>query len=97
MSTAGEPIIDIADSLEARVAALLLAIVHDLPDADALPDAWYSKHRDRELTLESLQVIQLVDLIEATFDIALSSLDVVRVHFASPAALVTRLRQRGAA
>lgn len=95
MSDASDP--DPGATLEARVAAMLLAVVHDLPDADAPADAWYSKHHALPLELESLQVIQLVDLIEATFDIVLSSLDVVRVHFASPAALATRLRQRGAA
>ena len=85
-----------APDLKTRVTALLLAIAPDLPDTDLPPDAWYSKHYALALELTSLQVVQLVDLIEASFDLVLSSLDVTRAHFATPASLATRLRQRGA-
>lgn len=95
-------------TLEAQVAALLLAVAdHSEPsepsepseqaEATLAPDVWYARHHDRALALSSLQVVQLVDLIEATFELVLTSDDVVRAHFATPAAIVARLRQRGLA
>ena len=76
-------------TLEAQVAALLLAVGDPSEEADP--------SEDRALALSSLQVVQLVDLIEATFELVLTSDDVVRAHFATPAAIVARLRQRGLA
>jgi len=81
--------------LEAWVARLLTTLASDLPDAQLAPEAWYRRHQALPLELASLQVMQLVDLIEASFEVVLSSLDVTRVHFATPAAIATRLRQRG--
>ena len=84
-------------SLDARVAALLLAVAPGLPDAALRPDAWIATHRGLALALSSFEVVQLVDLIEASFALTLRSADVVRATFASPAALIERLRARGAA
>ncbi len=72
----------------------LLHAVADLPDPDLPPDTWYSKYHDLPLDFSSLQVLQLVDLIEATFDLLLTSDDVVRAHFATPAALADHLTRR---
>ena len=72
----------------------LLHAIAELPDAELPPDTWYSKYRDLPLELSSLQVLQLVDLIEATFDLLLTSDDVVRAHFATPAALADHLARR---
>ncbi len=95
-------------SLEAQVAALLLAVADpsewtdsaessEPADATPAPEDWYARHHGHALALSSLQVVQLVDLIEATFELVLTSDDVVRAHFATPAAIVARLRQRGLA
>lgn len=84
-------------ALGARIAALLLAVAPELPDATLPPADWLAAHAELALALSSLQVVQLVDLIEATFALTLRSADVVRATFASPAALIERLRARGAA
>lgn len=80
--------------LATEVTRLLFAVSEQF-EPELSPDTWYSKYHGRALELSSLQVIQLVDLIEATFDLVLTSDDVVREHFATPAALVARLRLRG--
>lgn len=72
----------------------LLHAVADLPEPDLPPDTWYSKYHDHALDLSSLQVLQLVDLIEATFDLLLTSDDVIRAHFATPSALAHHLTRR---
>lgn len=82
--------------LERQVTLFLQALSEAL-DPELAPDAWYTKYQGRALELSSLEVMQLVDLIEATFDLVLTSDDVVRAHFATPAAIVARLRLRGAA
>lgn len=72
----------------------LLHAIAELPEADLPVDAWYSKYHAHPLELSSLQVLQLVDLIEATFDLLLTSDDVVRAHFATPSALADHLSRR---
>lgn len=46
------------------------------------------------LELGSLAVVQLVDLIEATFDIQLTSQDITRATFSTRASLLTMLAAR---
>ncbi len=84
-------------ALTTRVASLVLAIAADLPDRDLPPDAWYAAHAETPLALSSLEVVQLVDLIEASTDLLLTSADVTRAHFATAAALAARLAHRGLA
>lgn len=79
------------------IATLIFAVAPELPDLELGPDAWYTKHQDLALALGSLQVVQLVDLIEATFDVTLTSADVVRAHFATARALMTHMQRRGRA
>lgn len=50
---------------------------------------------DAALTLRSIEVITLVDLLESTFGIVFSSEDVRPSHFASPRALIALLRHKG--
>jgi len=80
--------------LLSTIASLLLAVA-ELPEADLAPAAWYGKYHRHALELSSLQVVQLVDLIEASLDIVLTSDDVVRAHFATAEALVLHLSERG--
>lgn len=81
--------------LATEVTRLLFAVTEDRPEPELPPNTWYTKYCARPLELTSLQVVQLVDLIEATFEVVLTSDDVVRAHFATPGALVARLRLRG--
>lgn len=83
--------------LALEITRLLFAVAEDRPEPALPPDTWYSKYSEHALELTSLQVVQLVDLVEATFDLVLTSEDVVRANFATPSALVARLQLRGAA
>lgn len=84
-----------SETLSGRISALLLALVPDLPGAAADPDDWFTANADRALELSSLQVMQLVDAIEASTGLLLTSDDVARTHFATAGALVARLSARG--
>jgi|GEM_PF-2949865 len=52
---------------------------------------------DTQLSLASLQVIQLVDAIEMAFDVFIEADDVTRANFATPRALATLLASNGVA
>jgi len=56
-----------------------------------LPDA-----ADAPMDLRSIEVVTLVDLLEAEFDVAFTSDDVRPEHFASRLAIATRLLALGA-
>jgi hypothetical protein len=87
----------LTSALADHVAALVLAVAADLPDRDLAPAAWYAAHHDTPLALCSLEVVQLVDLIESSLDVLMTSDDVTRDNFATASALVARLRRRGLA
>lgn len=67
---------------------MLVAVMTDGVDADLGPDT--------HLSLRSIEVITLVDLLEATFDVVFTSDDVHPSHFATPRALVALLERKGA-
>lgn len=73
-------------SLDAELLALLSAVA----DPDHPPPA----DPDAPLELRSLQVVSLVDLIEATFDLLLTSDDITRANFATRRALAALLGSR---
>lgn len=67
---------------------LLAAVVSDGQVRDLSPDAI--------LSLRSIEVITLVDLLEATFEVVFTSDDVHPENFATPRALVALLERKGA-
>jgi acyl carrier protein len=78
---------DEAELIEA-LAPLLSAVVDDADARDLSPDAM--------LHLRSIEVITLVDLLEATFEIVFTSDDVHPDNFATPRALMGLLTRKGA-
>lgn len=74
--------------LREALGPLLSAVVGDTGTRDLSPDAM--------LCLRSIEVITLVDLLEATFDIVFTSDDVHPSNFATPRALIALLERKGA-
>lgn len=55
----------------------------------------FPSNADAELSLSSLQVVSLVERIEETFDIRLTSRDVTRKSFRTESSLADLLRMKG--